>query len=122
MGVLDFRSVDGALLRYRVVALIVSVALVVLFFIGIPLEHWGHHKGVDVVVGITHGIVLYPLYIILTFDLTRRLRMPPIQFLLTLAAGTIPIASFYAERQTTKFVRERQAALTHESSAAPSTA
>jgi integral membrane protein len=118
VGVLDFRSVDGALLRYRVVALIVSVALVVLFFIGIPLEHWGHHKGVDVVVGITHGIVLYPLYIILTFDLTRRLRMPPIQFLLTLAAGTIPIASFYAERQTTKFVRERQAALTHESGVA----
>jgi hypothetical protein len=37
--------------------------------------------------------------------------MTPIQLILTVAAGTIPLASFYAERRTTAFVRERQAAL-----------
>jgi hypothetical protein len=37
--------------------------------------------------------------------------MTPIQLVLTIAAGTIPVASFYAERRTTQFVRERQAAL-----------
>lgn len=109
---LDARSVEGALLRYRVVALIVSVLLVVLFGIGLPLEHWGHHKGVDQVVGLAHGVFFYPLYILLTLDLTRRVRMTPIQLVLTVAAGTVPLASFYAERRTTQFVRERQAALT----------
>jgi integral membrane protein len=108
---LDLKSVEGALLRYRVVALIVSVALIVLFFIGIPVEHWGHHKGIDVVVGVAHGVFFYPLYILLTFDLTRRVRMTPIQLILTVIAGTVPIASFYAERRTTQFIRDRQAAL-----------
>jgi integral membrane protein len=109
---LDVKSVEGALLRYRIVALIVSVLLVVLFFAGIPLEHWGHHKGIDQVVGLAHGVLFYPLYILLTLDLTRRVRMTPIQLVLTVAAGTVPLASFYAERRTTQFVRERQAALT----------
>jgi integral membrane protein len=111
---LDLRSVEGALARYRVVALIVSVLLVVLFGVGIPLEFGGGHKGVDQVVGLAHGVVFYPLYILLTLDLARRVRMTPVQTLLTVIAGTVPLASFYAERQTTKFVRERQAALTHE--------
>jgi integral membrane protein len=108
---LDLKSVEGALLRYRVVALIVSVLLVVLFFIGVPLQYAGGSGGVDAVVGVAHGVFFYPLYILLTFDLTRRVRMTPIQLVLTLAAGTVPIASFYAERRTTAFVRERQAAL-----------
>jgi integral membrane protein len=103
--------VDGALLRYRVVALIVSVLLIVLFGIGLPLQYGAHSGGVDEVVGVVHGVFFYPLYILLTFDLTRRMRMPPVQLVLTVAAGTIPIASFYAERRTTEFIRERQAAL-----------
>ena len=108
---LDLKSVEGALLRYRVVALLVSVLLVVLFGIGIPLEFAAHHKGVDQIVGVAHGVVVYPLYILLTLDLTRRVRMTPVQLVLTMLAGTVPLASFYAERRTTQFVRERQAAL-----------
>lgn len=110
-SVFDFRGVDSALLRYRIVALIVSVLLVILFGVGLPLQYAGHHGSVDEIVGVAHGVFFYPLYILLTLDLTRRLRMTPIQLILTVAAGTIPIASFYAERRTTQFVRERQAAL-----------
>jgi integral membrane protein len=108
---LDTKSVESALLRYRIVALIVSVLLVVLFGIGLPLHFAGGHNGVDAVVGVAHGVFFYPLYILLTLDLTRRVRMTPIQLVLTVAAGTIPIASFYAERRTTEYIRERQAAL-----------
>ncbi|HEX3899597.1 MAG TPA: DUF3817 domain-containing protein [Mycobacteriales bacterium] len=110
-GVLDFRTLDGALLRYRVVALIVSVLLIVLFGIGLPLQYAAGSKGVDAVVGVIHGVFFYPLYILLTFDLTRRMRMAPVQLVLTVLAGTVPIASFYAERRTTQYMRERQAAL-----------
>jgi integral membrane protein len=107
---IDTRSVEGALLRYRIVALIVSVLLVVLFCIGLPLQAAGH-KSVDAIVGVAHGVFFYPLYILLTFDLARRIRMQPVQMILTVIAGTIPLASFYAERRTTQFVREREAVL-----------
>jgi integral membrane protein len=100
--------VQGALLRYRIIAWTVSVLLVVLFFVGIPLEFAAGHKGVDAVVGIAHGMVFYPLYLILTVDLARRVKMPPIRLLLTLVAGTVPILSFVAERQTTSWVETRR--------------
>jgi integral membrane protein len=119
-SVFDFRSVDGALLRYRIVALIVSVLLIVLFGIGLPLQYAGGHGGVDAIVGVVHGVFFYPLYILLTLDLTRRVRMTPVQLVLTVIAGTVPIASFYAERRTTIYIRERQAALAAEP--APATA
>lgn len=110
-SVFDFRGVEPALLRYRIVALIVSVLLVILFFVGLPLQFAAGHGQVDAIVGTVHGVFFYPLYIILTFDLGRRVRMHPVQVLLTAAAGTIPLASFYAERRTTRYMRERETAL-----------
>lgn len=95
----------GALLRYRVVAWIVGVLLIVLFCIGIPLEFAAGHKGVDAVAGVAHGVFFYPLYLILTLDLARRVKMPPVRLVLTLLAGTVPFMSFVAERETTKWVR-----------------
>jgi integral membrane protein len=94
----------GALLRYRIVAWIVSVLLILLFCVGIPLEFAGGHKQVDAVVGVMHGVFFYPLYLILTLDLARRVKMPPVRLILTLLAGTVPFVSFVAERETTKWV------------------
>jgi integral membrane protein len=111
-GPLDFRSVEGALLRYRIVAIIVSILLVVLFGVGLPLHFDGHHEAVDRIVGVVHGAFFFPIYILLTLDLTRRVRMTPVQLVLTVAAGAVPVGSFYAERYTTRYVRQRQAALT----------
>jgi integral membrane protein len=110
-NLLDVDSVESALLRYRIVAIIVSVLLVILFGIGLPLHFAGHHDFVDHTFGFTHGVIFYPLYVLLTIDLTRRVRMTPVQLILTVIAGTIPIASFYAERRTTQFVRAREAVL-----------
>lgn len=95
----------GALLRYRVIAWIVSILLIVLFCVGIPLEFAAGHKGVDAVVGVAHGVIFYPLYLILTLDLARRVKMPPLRLVLTLIAGTVPFVSFVAERETTKWVQ-----------------
>ncbi|HVX68243.1 MAG TPA: DUF3817 domain-containing protein [Mycobacteriales bacterium] len=117
-GVLDVRSVEGALLRYRIVAIVVSVLLVVLFGVGLPLHFAGGHDGVDHVVGVVHGAIFFPIYILLTLDLTRRVRMTPVQLVLTVLAGAVPVGSFYAERYTTRYVRERQAALTMAADAA----
>lgn len=106
-SVADFRSVEGALLRYRIIALVVSVLIVLLFCVGVPLQAYANNNVIDAVVGTAHGVFFYPLYLLLTFDLGRRLRMPLIRILLTMAAGTIPFASFYAERRTTEWVRSQ---------------
>jgi integral membrane protein len=111
---LDFSSVEGALLRYRVVAMIVGISILVLVCIGLPLDKGAGHPGIDQSLGFVHGVIFYPVYVLLTLDLGRRIRMHPIQLILTIVFGTVPIVSFYAERRTTKLVRERQAALTHE--------
>src|SRR3954447_2218852 len=97
----------GALMRYRIVAWIVGVLLVVLVCIGIPLNHLAGHPAVSEYVGVAHGMFFYPLYLILTFDLGRRVKMPMVRLILTMVAGTIPFVSFYAEHETTKWVRSR---------------
>jgi integral membrane protein len=112
-SVLDFRSVEGALLRYRIMAIIVGISIIILVCIGIPLSHAGH-EGINHRLGFLHGVIFYPLYILLTLDIGRRVRMHPIQIVLTMIAGTIPFVSFYAEHRTTSYVRERQAALAGE--------
>jgi len=101
------RRVSGALLRYRVIAWIVGVLLIVLFCIGLPLQFVAGHRGVDRVVGIAHGMVFYPLYLLATVDLGWRVRMRPVRLLLTLIAGTVPFLSFVAERETRRWVAGR---------------
>lgn len=98
------RRVQRALTRYRVIAWIVGVLLIVLFCIGLPLQFAAGHRGVDRIVGIAHGMVFYPLYLVATVDLGWRSRMRPVQLLLTLIAGTIPFLSFVAERETRRWV------------------
>jgi integral membrane protein len=99
--------VPGALTRYRVAAWIVSVLLIVLFCVGIPLKAAAGNDSVNAVVGVAHGVIFYPLYLILTLDLARRVKMPMVRLVLTMLAGTVPFVSFYAEHETTKWVRER---------------
>jgi integral membrane protein len=100
----------GALQRYRVVAWIVGVLLIALFFVGIPLKYIGDVDEVSKYVGLVHGMGFYPLYLLLTFDLARRTHMPMRQTVLTMLSGTLPIVSFYAERRTTEWVLRQAAA------------
>lgn len=101
------RRVRRALTRYRVIAWIVGVLLIVLICVGVPLEFAGGHGGVDQVVGLAHGVLFYPLFVIATIDLAWRVRMPPVRLLLTVLAGTVPFLSFMAERETTRWVSAR---------------
>ncbi len=93
---------SAALLRYRVMALAVSVALLVLVLIGVPLHYLAGQDAVSAVVGQLHGIVLYPLYLLATFDVARRARWGLLRTLLVMLAGTVPFLSFYIERQVAR--------------------
>ena len=89
------------LIRYRVMAFTTATLLIILVFIGLPLQFAAGHPGVANVVGTTHGI-LYIVYLFVAFQLTRSLGISKWQMALVLLAGTIPFCAFVAERKMTK--------------------
>jgi len=92
-------AVRGALTRYRVIAYVVGVMLLLLLFVAMPLKYLGDNPGPMNVIGPLHGF-LYVVYLLGTFDLFRRVRWSFPRLLLMAVAGTIPFLSFYAERKT----------------------
>ncbi|WP_433793724.1 DUF3817 domain-containing protein [Actinoplanes sp. CA-252034] len=92
---------QGALTRYRIIAWIVGVCLLALTF-GMVLKY-GPADDPTVVetVGQVHGF-LYMIYLLATFDLSRRVPWPFKRMLLVMLAGTIPFLSFWAERHVTR--------------------
>jgi integral membrane protein len=91
----------GVLIRYRVMAYTTAVLLIVLVFVGIPLQVAAGKTDVVKVVGTLHGY-LYLVYLGVAFDLTRKLRVPLGWMLLVLLAGTVPFCAFVAERKLTR--------------------
>lgn len=98
----------GALIRYRVIAYVVGTLLLVLFCVAMPLKYFAHEPTLVETVGGIHGF-LYIVYLMLTFDLSRRAGWPLLRTVLVMLAGTIPAVSFVAERRVTRLMRERQA-------------
>ena len=118
-----------ALLRYRVMANVVGLLLVVLILVGVPLANfdgtsmwhvvpstptiWLEGSTADQVgeaitgiLGTLHGW-LYMIFLVFAFLLARREGWGPGFTLTTLLCGTVPILSFWAERRATARVRAR---------------
>jgi integral membrane protein len=93
-------AVRGALIRYRVIAYVVGVMLLLLLFVAMPLKYLADDPGAMNIIGPAHGF-LYVVYLLATFDLFRRVRWSFPRLVLMALAGTIPFLSFYAERKTT---------------------
>lgn len=91
-------SVRSALTRYRVIAYIVGVMLLVLLFVAMPMKYLSDDATVMNMVGPMHGF-LYVVYLLATFDLARRVRWGLGRMVLVALAGTIPFLSFVAERR-----------------------
>jgi integral membrane protein len=92
--------VEAAVLRYRVMAYVTGVVLVVLCFAGIPLQVAGH-PAVANDVGVAHGI-LYIIYLVFAWLLARRLRLAVKPTVIMLLAGTVPVMTFVVERWVTR--------------------
>ncbi len=91
---------NAAVLRYRVMAYVTGVVLVVLCFVGIPLQIAGH-PAVANNVGVVHGI-LYIIYLVFAWMLARKLELASKPTVIMLLAGTIPIMTFIVERWVTR--------------------
>jgi integral membrane protein len=103
-------SIATALRNYRVAAWVTGIGLLVLVFVAMPLKYFFDEPRPVAVVGMMHGF-LYMAYIVCTLILAERTRWRPLEAVVILLAGTIPIASFVAERQVTRRVREGRAVL-----------
>jgi integral membrane protein len=106
--------VKTALLRYRVMANVVGVLLIVLILIGVPLKYLTE-KGttpqlvgdwITTYLGIAHGW-LYMLFLVMAFLLSRKARWDIGFTITTLLCGTVPILSFWAEHRATARVRKQ---------------
>jgi integral membrane protein len=84
---------------YRVMAYVTGGMLIILCFVCVPLRYFGHHPGPAEFVGACHG-VLYMIYIVVAFAMTRLVRMRVASFgtVIVLLAGTIPVLTFVVER------------------------
>ena len=118
---------NSALTRYRVMATVVGVLLIVLCLIGVPLANfdgsgmWGifpstpawfpvgstaHEVGelITTYLGVAHGW-LYMIFLLTAFLLSRRAGWDLPFTIVTLVCGTIPVLSFWAEHRATARVR-----------------
>ena len=117
MTVEDVPAVRSALLRYRIMAWVVGILLVVLVCVGVPLKYLAHNDTVVTWTGVPHGW-LYLILIITAYDLGRRVNWPWLRLILIALAGTVPFLSFVAERSATKDVQTRIATAESEGASA----
>jgi integral membrane protein len=97
-------SLKTPLDRYRLMATVVGVGLVILVFVGVPLKYWAHSPGVAKVVGTAHGF-LYIVYLVTCLELALRYRLKIPRMAALIGAGFVPFLAFVAERNTTRYVR-----------------
>ena len=93
----------GALKRYRVMAYVVGVMLLLLVG-AMLLKYVFHVIDSTSLVAIGHGW-LYMIYVLLALDLTFRMRWSFPRILFVVIAGTIPFLSFVAEHKVNGWVR-----------------
>jgi integral membrane protein len=82
---------------YRVMAYITGVVLIVLCILAIGQAVTSDGAVVNVV-GTVHGL-LYIVYLLVSYPLTRRLRLAARPTVAVLLAGTIPVMTFVVERR-----------------------
>lgn len=97
-------ALGAALTRYRVMANVVGVVLIVLTLVAIPLRYLADVDEVSKVVAPIHGY-LYLVYLAVAVDLSRRVGWTLRRTVLVMLAGTIPFLSFVVERRMTQDVR-----------------
>ncbi|MEU2115866.1 DUF3817 domain-containing protein [Streptomyces sp. NPDC016459] len=89
---------SSVLTRYRVMAYVTAVMLLVLC--ACMVFKYGFDMGEDVTFAVSqaHG-VLYIIYLVFAFDLGSKAKWPFGKLLWVLVSGTIPFAAFFVERR-----------------------
>ena len=95
----------GALQRYRIIANVVGVVLVVFMLIIVYVRGLGGPMELLRAISQIHGLC-YLVYLGITIDLSRRVGWSITRTVLVMLAGTVPFLSFFVERRMTREVLE----------------
>ena len=93
----------GALQRFRVMALVVGVALFVLLT-AMVLKYGFDRAQFSETWSPIHGF-LFIVYLVTVADLARRAGWPVLRTVGVMLAGTVPVLSFVVERRVTRALR-----------------
>jgi integral membrane protein len=117
------RQLNLVVRAYRFMAYLTGTVLIILCFVGIPLQLIANNLVIVKYVGTAHGI-LYIIYILVAFTMTRLVRMKIASpgTVIVLLAGTIPILTFVVERWVTRRYIDPALAASAARAAAPVTA
>ena len=94
---------------YFVFAWATGIMATILFFVGIPLQYLAHVNQVDEIVGVIHGVGLYPAYVLLSIAMAFRYRLSIPHMALMALAGLIPGLSVYVSIRTLKHIDIKEA-------------
>lgn len=95
------RPTAASLTRFRVLAWVVGVMLLVLVGVAMPVKYVGGDESLVATVSPVHGF-LYIVYLAATVDLARRVGWGPRQTVLVMLGGTVPFLSFVLERRVAR--------------------
>lgn len=95
--------VKASLTRFRVMAWVVGVMLILLVLVAMPLKYLADSPGLTELIALPHGF-LYAIYLLCSLDLAAKARWSFRRTVLVMLAGTIPFLSFVAERKVTQEV------------------
>ena len=98
------QAIAAALQRYRVMANVVGVLLILLIVVAVPLKHLAGIPAPVTILGTAHGW-LYALFFLSAVDLALRAKWSLKGSIVALVAGTIPFLSFAAEHSVTRKMR-----------------
>lgn len=92
---------DAAFRRYRLMSFVTGTTLLTLF-VTLALHQWDLRlwtsiKALVVIDGVAHGMVLYPIYLILSFQFVIKARLHLGYLLVMLLAGFVPGVAFGVE-------------------------
>jgi integral membrane protein len=96
--------VSGAVTRFRVLAVVVGVGLLVLVLVAMPLRYLAGYPSFSEHFSPVHGFA-YMVYLVTTVDLGRRAGWSLPRTVGVMLAGTVPLLSFVVERRVTAPLR-----------------
>jgi integral membrane protein len=96
-------ALNGAFTRFRIMAIYCGVMSLLLWFVDVPTHYLifksSHHFFTWI--ALVHGFT-YPIYVLAAFHYCLKARKSLWHTLIFILAGTLPVASFIAERRAVK--------------------
>lgn len=94
---------ETAFARYRFMSYVTGTTLLTLFLFlilhGVDLRLWKDIKTLVTIDGIAHGVVLYPIYLVMSFQVALKARLHIGYVVLMMLAGFVPGLAFYMEHR-----------------------